>query len=545
MASAVGNVLRFSNTYTEPVSVPKSSSYWAPTRARSSESDTERPKRSPYTTPQAATMIPRRANARLPWASGLRFYGGLAHLFFCITGVIYLLSEREALVSASFEQLFGLVAAGAFVNLAGIALTIRRGLWSFSGIFQSVFWLFHFGLVTTVALGMGSGTILNVYTLSWLHTEAAKNAAVLALVGALACAAGIQLVARFAAFGAQRPVAWRARMSDARFERALAKVGAVMTAGSALVWLAVIISGGGVALLFASYGTYLNLTGHAARVISLVWLGFGFGLVIVTTALPSPWRRFGLIVLGAFVLVALPLGLRGEILFPLAAAGAVRAMRRKPLSWRTTLILAVAGLVMIAALRDIRAVSLGAVEREDVGLNLWDGVAELGGSLQPVQKVVSWHDAGEDYIWGASYWAPIDRGLYHFIPGWNRVPAEEDLRLMNVLVARRVGMIGFSPVAEAFHNFGPVGVAAVLFVIGLIVGGLDRLSPSRFNQLLAGAVFLPLLINVRNSFVFVPFHIGLILTLLVVVRWYTRVRMVHAGRAASPAQPVPVAGAEW
>ena len=38
---------------------------------------------------------------------------------------------------------------------------------------------------------------------------------------------------------------------------------------------------------------------------------------------------------------------------------------------------------------------------------------------------------------------------------------DDDLRIANVLVADRVGAIGYSPVAEAYRNFGSLGVVIV------------------------------------------------------------------------------------
>ena len=87
-------------------------------------------------------------------------------------------------------------------------------------------------------------------------------------------------------------------------------------------------------------------------------------------------------------------------------------------------------------------------------LHMFDAFAEMGGSLHPVEKVVRWRAEGDPLEMGASYWAPIERGAARVLPGLQTSVAEDDMRIMNVLVTDRVGPIGFSPVAEAYRNFG-------------------------------------------------------------------------------------------
>ena len=70
----------------------------------------------------------------------------------------------------------------------------------------------------------------------------------------------------------------------------------------------------------------------------------------------------------------------------------------------------------------------------------------------------------------------------------------------------RVGAIGFSPVAEAYRNFGPLGVVAVLALLGALMGAIDTIRDRRTAVLTLAILYVPLLVNVRNSFVSVPAH---------------------------------------
>jgi hypothetical protein len=206
-------------------------------------------------------------------------------------------------------------------------------------------------------------------------------------------------------------------------------------------------------------------------------------------------------------MVALPLGLRGEVLFPSFSALAVAGMKGIRLNLKKTLILGFCLLCAISALRQIRHVGIEKVRLVQVALAPFEGLADMGSSIRPVVEVVSWAGSGEDYIYGQSYWAPIDRLLVYLVPGWSRPPSRDDYRLMNLIIQNRAGPIGFSPVAEAYRNFGKYGVGVVMFLTGILLSWLDALRPTQTNRLIAGFVFFPLLIQVRNAFVFVPANI--------------------------------------
>jgi hypothetical protein len=142
-------------------------------------------------------------------------------------------------------------------------------------------------------------------------------------------------------------------------------------------------------------------------------------------------------------------------------------------------------------------------------LRLFDAFVEMGGSLHPVEKVVRWQTEGEAFELGASYWAPIERAAARILPGLRAAAAEDDMRIMNVLVTDRVGPIGFSPVAEAYRNFGPPGVILVLWIFGALLARLDGIADRRFAILAIATLYVPLLVNVRNSFVAVPLQCAL------------------------------------
>ena len=313
----------------------------------------------------------------------------------------------------------------------------------------------------------------------------------------------------------------------------LSIVGSLLVLVSVASWFASIASVGGTSLFFGSYEEYLEATSSSSGAFSLIWFGLGVGLCFSATSPPSNWRRLSFGIFVIFALFALPIGLRGEVLFPTLAAAVIAVRRRRKLpSIRVALLVGSAILVAIALFHDVRQVGLQNFSNSALSGNLLDGLAEMGGTLRPVVEVTRWHNSGEEFIKGASYLAPFDRAL-DVILGQPRLAAQNDPRLMNVLVvSRNLGHIGFSPVAEAYHNFATLGVVAVMSGIGLLVGRMSQWPLTASYQALIGIILVELLINVRNAFVAVPVHIivgCLLLSTVVIVA-----RSIETGQRSHP-----------
>ena len=69
---------------------------------------------------------------------------------------------------------------------------------------------------------------------------------------------------------------------------------------------------------------------------------------------------------------------------------------------------------------------------------------------------------------------------------------------------KAIGQIGYSTVAEAFANWGTVGVVLFAGLWGIALGILGRISGNAYGLPVFAVVLLPMIINVRNSFVYVP-----------------------------------------
>ena len=390
-----------------------------------------------------------------------------------------------------------------WVALASLAVTgfvvFRAGLWTATGAYAAVFWCFHFGLIAALGSGIVEPLEISMWDQLWVLGPFGGDAAVLALAGTIAFSAGVGVVQARAAGEPRNP---ELATSDPAHAQGVA--GSILVLCAIAIWGGIVISAGGTAAFFGSYGDYLQLTADYSAPLSIIWLALGCGLVLSVTG-ERGWLRIAAIAaFGSFALVALPLGLRGEVMFPSLAALVGFARCGWKLTTGKTCVFAATLLFIIPAVREIRHTGVKGLPDLVMDLRVLDAFVEMGGSLHPVEKVVRWHAEGEPLEMGSSYWAPIERAAARILPGIATPAAEDDLRIMNVLVTERVGAIGFSPVAEAYRNFGALGVVVVLGLLGAALAALDRMRDRSLAVLLISSVYLSLLINVRNSFISVP-----------------------------------------
>jgi O-antigen polysaccharide polymerase Wzy-like protein len=392
---------------------------------------------------------------------------------------------------------FGWIAAASIAVTCSLVAIV--GVWTATAAYAAVFWCFHFGLIAAVSTGYVSTVDLPFGDESWVLGAFSGDAALYALVGALAFAAGACAV-----------YAWRFSSAPNQREQEpqpgahpYGGAGSVLVFVSIAIWCAIVVSAGGVAGFFTSYEDFLQMTSEFSLPLAIVSPALACGIVMSVTGKPG-WHRTGAIAaFVCFALVALPIGLRTEIMFPVVAAIVASARCGRKFSPVKAAVIGLALLLLIPIVREVRTTGIGALP-EALAAPRLDALVEMGESLRPVEQVIRWHAEGEPYQWGNSYWAPFERGAGRLLPGVKVTAADDDLRLMNVLVLDRIGAIGFSPVAEAYRNFGAVGVVIVLGLLGMALGAIDTIRDRGRAVLAIATLYPPVLINVRNSFVAVP-----------------------------------------
>lgn len=449
---------------------------------------------------------PAREGSETPYATtGLRTNRVLPLIAYAASaaGLALLATDLRELPDR-FVYLGGAAVAGAAVT--GVAKVSRFGVYSYAGVFLVIFSVFHLGLTTVLGLGLPlSEDFLRIMALYWPDPSAVRHAVISTCVGMCAYAAAV-----FAA-NVRAPRRHEPALGNAQEDAATAVVGFVLLAGAIAIWIVRILSAGGAQLVVGSYLEFLEQTRDAG--LSVLYFAMGLGLVLLAAPGRHRLQGIGYATFAAWSAVALPLGLRGEVLFPSAVLVSVVARRRPLPSPRRMIIVTGILLCVIAAIRQGRQVGLRNLGDAVLDVAPQNALAEMGGSLWPVAQIIAWTNDGEDFLYGASFVAPFDRALYYVLPGWTRLDAQSDDRLSNVMIQRRVAAIGFSPIAEAYRNLGDVAVIAVMALIGAVLAFLERRGNTTGARAKAAAVLLPLLVFVRNDFTPVPFQVlgGLLL----------------------------------
>lgn len=425
-------------------------------------------------------------------------------LFYKVAGV-WLISMTGLIAFAAYFNIFEaprsqlevLTTVNYLVLMVFMALALPKGIWSICFIFYAAFGLFHGGLILANAFDAITDADIQYQISFWFFSAETENAIHLVNLGMAAfCLTAI-------IFSKSSILMIEPEKAPDKFNKRMFHMGGLVLTLMVGIFFLVSIAFG----VIQSYGAYLNLLSNTpifGTVYAYIYLLIGLGLVVVSV---SYRPGFGVVYFGIFgvwALVAFKLGLRGEVMFPGTVAACMLGRRMVPIKTFTLMILVIVFLVATGIVKNARiSGDYSAVD----SINPLNAVAEMGSSLRAVQEVIKWRKQGDDLLLGGSYWAPIERQLALLIPGLDRRNVNDDPRLLNVVVQKRAGPIGFSPVAEAYLNFGEKGVVFIFGILGIIMALLDNTrSRVRFDHFL-GVTLVPVFIMIRNSFTHVPVQI--------------------------------------
>jgi oligosaccharide repeat unit polymerase len=174
---------------------------------------------------------------------------------------------------------------------------------------------------------------------------------------------------------------------------------------------------------------------------------------------------------------------------------------------------AVVLLAAVSIVRESRSVGIGGIIRGEATVDTFgpvQGLTEMGASLRPVVATID-HVENRGFYWGATYAYPLVRQVQQIL----RVRRSSEFETPYFIASninQEYGSIGYSSIAEAYANGGIVGVVVVGLIFGFVVTWLDLRCRTAFDVAVLGATLIPLIMMVRNSFVFVPgwLELGLI-----------------------------------
>jgi hypothetical protein len=408
-----------------------------------------------------------------------------------------------------------------------LLLSVRHpsGLLSPSGIYLIVFGLFHGGLLFSVGLRGEAGRIVPLAS-TWVDAPTVPNAVRLCMAGMVSFTVVTLLVRWRAPDMSAAPEPAPPDEERSSFRIGFVGLGALFL-GIALVSLTVVLGGG----LSSGYdAVFLSGQGSALLAYGLLLLGMGAVLAIVGT---PDQRRVALASFGLFALVAVPLGLRGPVLFVAAAVLAVEVRRGRRVRPLTAFVAVVALLMVIGVVRESRLEGPSALLRADWVTSPLDAVGEMGFSLHPTVVVYQWHEDGEPFRNGTTL-AAVPLRMVDRLAG--NPPTTDDRRLFGQELLARIGPIGASPVAEGYHNFGTAGVIGLMAAIGLIIAALDRRRVRAVNDAVLGVVLLPLIADIRNAFSVVPAQVFVGLVLIGIALLIPKQTRASAAAAAARAR---------
>ncbi len=360
--------------------------------------------------------------------------------------------------------------------------------------YAGLLFVFHGGLLIFSALSLDI-SFFNDNDGDWFHSPALAPAALAVAVGSASFSGGYALMALL------RPVRMTPSTGtphDARLETGQALLGLLLLSAGALMFLGTLLTTG-VSLIGARYTEYLAAT-RTNSLVPTSYLLVGLGTALVAGLRESRLRRAGLTVFTVFAVPAMLIGLRGEVIMPMAVWVVMAARRRtiRP-SWLHSAFFA-AALSIGSAVRQVRQGGFDLGSLLKLSLSPLDGLIETGYSIRPVILVRTWIDLRHESPQGfESYLDPFERLVGGRLLGAPTLDAAVDPHAFLPVVARRAGEIGGSSIAEAYYAHRLLGVALVLSVLGILAYLLDRLPTTPVGNTMVGVMAIVLFMWIRND----------------------------------------------
>jgi hypothetical protein len=453
------------------------------------------------------------------------------HLVFivAITGVALVAVALRVYEPGDGHDAIALVCGLAVVGLAVYTHYVLALPWlSASVAYLVLLWMFHYGLAFTAVLVPDVLAVMDPWQVNWLYWPNVRLSMILGVIGAAGFVGGAGLTA------GRRP-AVPVHSSQERHDPAMHRAGWLLMLGGIGAAVTTIGLNGGPAVLTLDFYGVLRLVEETGLSALIDLANFGC-LLAICGAAGAAWKK-PLAVWAGFGCLLLLLGMRYKALVPLCAFVVIIAHRgaRIPRSAIAAAVLTV--LIIVPVIRALRIV--GFSNRDLVNwteISPLETFTELGGTLRATKTYVDAIEDGEEYLMGASYWAPFDRQvLVRIVPGREPIAYNADPRVPGRLMARE-GSVGTSATGEAYFNFGAVGPFLFYGIVGALFGWLERRaggSPYRRAQL--GVAILLLYFNIRGEWLAIPAQATF--ALLVLGGCYVAARMSEGGPAAAGVRP--------
>jgi oligosaccharide repeat unit polymerase len=361
-------------------------------------------------------------------------------------------------------------------------------------VYAFIFWAFHFGLLFPASISLSVLDTMNPWTKAWIDQPDTISALLAALLFLISFAVGVLLF--------YRDNQAMAKLTDSDKSPELIRVGWALIGIGLLFILAAVINLGW-RIFLGGYQSFYSVHNFFSWPIIIMATGF-----IIQIAGGQERQAILRSLLFLFTPVIVPVligGARTAPLFSMAAILSMLGMRGFRLPLKLLIPATVLLLIITATVKDIRQQGMENLFNQGTGIEAQDplsGLTELGGSLRPVSASLDYIRKRGDFFYGETYIFPLTRQIERFTGTRGTVLTDE--RFIAARVNQLYGSIGFSTAAEAYVNFGILGIILFAFGWGAILGWLTGWATTPYRLALLAVLLIPMFINVRNSFIYVP-----------------------------------------
>lgn len=269
-----------------------------------------------------------------------------------------------------------------------------------------------------------------------------------------------------------------------------------------------------------SYSEFRDNVISTSNIYAYILMLYSMGIVFVIAAGDKKQIKIGIILycLSAFIL--LMTGNKGEVFYSVLACIGVAKYRGFKVDKKIILLMCAIVFVIIPFVTANRETGISN-SINNVSLNFTDAFTEMGMQIRVSVYVLDEMVRGtRKLMLGYSYYAPVINIISKIVPFIGlRLVTPSDYNFLT----KYAGM-GFSQVAEAYCNFGIVGIIIFFFVIGKMMAKKEKSELNRYQLAFWGCITSILINATRNRFAFVLGQALIIYIIITVIELYDRHR---------------------
>lgn len=269
-----------------------------------------------------------------------------------------------------------------------------------------------------------------------------------------------------------------------------------------------------------TYTDYRNNVMKGNTLYSWVLVFYPTGLLYVIASSKGRRRAVGIALFTATAFIFLITGNKGEVLYAVLASLGILGYQGRKLNKKLVLFLCVIMFVIIPIVTATR--SSGVINGfQLVFASFTDSFLEIGMQIRCLVYSIDGVKNGiYPLMYGYSYLNPICQALGYLILPLRSLP---EIPIDLVSSNSSFSGFGFTQVAEGYLNFGIIGSMLVFGLFGYYIGKLEFKRMNTRKLCLIGSVLVILINLSRNTFIFVPGQVTVMLIIYFLVNFMLRI----------------------